>query len=72
MDLMDVEGIMKKWHLEEIVISGGRSSGKLELPEKSWKIRWAPVMPGSDNERKDYSLSRYMRTAAHRVANILK
>ncbi|WP_163338022.1 hypothetical protein [Desulfopila sp. IMCC35008] len=63
---------MKKWHMEEIVISGGRSTGKLELPEKSWKIRWAPVMPGSGNIRKDPLLSRYMRNAAHRVANILK
>lgn len=63
---------MKKWHLEEIVISGGRSANKLELPEKSWKIRWASVMPGSVDNRKDPSLSRYMRTAAHRVANILK
>jgi hypothetical protein len=65
-------GDMKKWHMEGIIVSGGRSAGKLELPDKSWKIRWASVVPGSENDRRGPMLSRYMKTAANRFANILR
>ncbi len=63
---------MKKWHMEGILLSGGRSGNKLELPEKSWKIHWEPVKPGSDKAKRDPVLSRYVKTAAHKFITILR
>ena len=39
--------IMKKWHMEEIVLSTGNFNDKLELPQQSWKIRWAALNSNS-------------------------
>ena len=36
---------MKKWHMEGIVTSTGRTGVKLELPEQTWKIRWERISP---------------------------
>lgn len=63
---------MKKWHMEGIITAGGRSADKLELPDTSWEIRWASVRPGKDKRRKDPSLTRYVRSAAHRVKSMLR
>lgn len=65
----DRGGCMKKWHMEEIVIAVGRGDDKLELPAKSWKIKWAPV--AAKPQEKESTMKRYARSRAGRFFNLL-